>query len=297
MPSAMSTTWQCVLVCWGTKYNDALIDNLIWHIDHLAKVKPTRFVLITDRPRPTLRAQVHVVDMPSYWQAEPLKRGGCQAKLCMFESGVVPPDMPALYVDLDTVVLGDLSRAVQLLTTPHTVALLHSALIPFGVLGRAIYRLTRGKHYPKGNSSFVLYHPAHTAFIAEQFRLLYQQFPDLSYRPLIADERFISWVSYQTVRAFPKDFVVKLTSEYMFPWTWWLLVRAALPWVKRRRRCQAAVTLNGPEIKPSQLALLPEGAKVVDNKSRVLLWSEPALGHFQEQARRFFKGATPTPKG
>ncbi|MDA0868389.1 MAG: hypothetical protein O3C03_10260 [Proteobacteria bacterium] len=46
----MSTAWQCVLVCWGTKYSDALIDNLIWHIDHLAKVKPTRFVLITDRP-------------------------------------------------------------------------------------------------------------------------------------------------------------------------------------------------------------------------------------------------------
>ena len=280
-------TWQCVLVCWGDKYGVSLINHLVRQIaDHASQLP--RFVLITDRPRLGLDAAVKTVDFPAYWLTESFRRSGCQAKLAMFEKGVVPEDLPALYVDLDTIVLGDLSQALRLMETPQTVAILQSAIIPFGPLGRALYRWTHRRKYARGNSSFVLYHPAHCHYIAQTFRELDAQHPNLSFRPMIADERFISWVAQPHMKAIPKSFAVKFPGEYMFYWGWWLYVRALLPWVRRRRRRLAAVTLNGLLVKPEKLLQLAEGDVIVDEKSRKLVWSRHTLGSFQQTIQSYY---------
>lgn len=281
--------WQCVLICWGTKYGTALINNLVRHIAAKATSVP-RFVLITDADKPDLLDGVQTVRFPEFWLQPPLKRSGCQAKLVMFEKGILQEDLPALYVDLDTIVLGDLRQALKLMDSPQTVAILQSAIIPFGPIGRLRYRFSGGRHYARGNSSFVVFHPAHNHYIAERFRELFAQHPNFDFRPMIADERFISWVAQPHMKAIPKSFAVKFPGEFMFFWGWWLYVRPWLPWVRARRRRLAAVTLNGLMIKPERLLELPDGGRITDNKGRVLIWSPRTLGAMQEKIFSYYEG-------
>ncbi len=282
-------TWQCVLICWGTRYSTELINNLIQHIARHAS-RPPQFVLITDRPKPGLLSSVRVVPFPEYWIQPELLRSGCQAKLAMFERGVLDDALPAVYIDLDTVVLGDMVRVLELMTEPSAIALLQSAILPFGPIGRWVHRRTQGRRYARGNSSVVVFHPAHHHAIAERFRAIHDQDPAFSFRPTHADERFISWVAQAHARAIPKSLVVKFPGEFMFPLVGWLKLRALLPWVKRRREGLVAVTLCGLSIKPEMLLALPEGARLIDEKRRVLIWSRRVLGPMQQRIRDFYAG-------
>lgn len=280
-------TWQCVLICWGSKYSTSLINNLIHNIASKANSAP-HFVLIADTEKPGLTEGVQCVPFPEFWLQAPLKRSGCQAKLVMFERGCLREDLPALYVDLDTIVLGDLQQGLSVMESPKTVALLQSAIVPFGPLGRWRHRWTKGRHYARGNSSFVIFHPAHNHFIAERFRELFAQYPNFEFRPMIADERFISWVAQPHMKAIPHSFAVKFPGEFMFYWGWWLYLRAMLPWVRSRRNKLAAVTLNGLMIKPEKILQLKDGDRLIDEKGRVLVWSPRTLGLMQERIRQYY---------
>ena len=112
-----SPRWQCVLICWGTRYATALINNLIKRIAAHVRTQPL-YVLITDSLKPDLLASVRQVQFPEYWLQPDFLRGGCQAKLAMFERGVLDETLPAVYVDLDTVVFGDLVRVLDLMSPP-----------------------------------------------------------------------------------------------------------------------------------------------------------------------------------
>jgi len=217
--------WQCVLICWGDKYGVDIINRLASSI--LAHTpRPPRLVLITDREHPGLLDGIQTVRFPAFWLQPPLKRAGCQAKLVMFEAGILSTDLPAIYIDLDTIVMGDVSRLLSLQETPSTVAMLQSAIIPFGPLGRLRHRLSQGRHYARGNSSFVVFHPAHHHAIAERFRALFAEHPGFEFRPMIADERFISWAAQPHMKTIPNTLAVKFPGEFMFFWAWWLYVRA-----------------------------------------------------------------------
>jgi hypothetical protein len=279
--------WQCVLICWGDKYGVNTINRLVQSVQQHSRL-PARFVLITDREHPGLNPDVQCVPFPAHWLDPALKRSGCQAKLAMFEPGVLMPDVPAIYIDLDTIVMGDMSRLLRLQKTPQTVALLPSAILPFGAFSRWVHRLTKGRHYARGNSSVVVFHPAHCHYIAQTFRQLLERYPGFAFRPMVADERFISWVAQVHMRAIAHSEVVKFPREYMFYWGWVLFIKAQLPWVRQRRARQLAVTLNGLLIKPERLLALREGDVIVDEKSRKLLWSRHTLGAMQNTIRRYY---------
>ncbi len=282
--------WQCVLICWGDKYDvdviNRLASSILAHTPHAP-----RLVLITDREHPGLMAGIQTVRFPDFWLQAPLKRAGCQAKLVMFEAGILSTDLPAIYIDLDTIVMGDVSRLLSLQETPSTVAMLQSAIIPFGPLGRLRHRLSQGRHYARGNSSFVVFHPAHHHAIAQRFRALFAEHPGFEFRPMIADERFISWAAQPHMKAIPNTLAVKFPGEFMFFWAWWLYVRARLPWVRSRRRQLVAVTLNGLMIKPEKLLALRDGDQITDEKGRVLVWSPRTMGPMQDRIRQYYTQA------
>jgi hypothetical protein len=148
-PSALSPTWQCVMVCWGDKYSVELINHLMAQIERHAQTPP-RFVLICDQPKPGLRPGAMMRDFPAFFLTPIFKKSGCQAKLAMFEKGVLPEDLPAIYIDLDTIVLGDISKGLKLMDTPQTVAMLPSAIIPFGPIGRTLWKWTDKKKLRAG---------------------------------------------------------------------------------------------------------------------------------------------------
>lgn len=286
-------TWQCVLIAWGDKYGVDVINGLANSVAQHASIAP-RFVLITDRARAGLHADIQCVDFPQHWLDAPLKRSGCQAKLAMFERGVIPEDLPAIYVDLDTVILGDLGGLLSLQRTPKTLAILQSAIIPFGAIGRALYRISNKRKYARGNSSVVVYHPAHCHYIAEQFLELYAKHPNFTFRPMVADERFMSWAAQPYMRALPKRWVVKFSGEYMSICKRWLYIKALLPWVQRRRKQQIAVTLAGLHIKPEKLLALQDGSVIIDEKKRQMVWSKRTLGAMQTIIRNYYNRTKPT---
>ena len=272
------TDWQLVLVLWGTKYPVAEVNHLIATIRARAQPAPARVVLLTDRPRDGLAAGVTCREIPDFFLAPEFRSGGCQAKLCMFEAGLVPADMPAIFVDIDTVVFGNLARLLDLQTRPETVAIFQSTALPFGAFARWLYRVTGGRRYARGNSSIVVYHPQATAHVAARFRAMVAEHGANGRRPMVADERFLSWAHQPHMRAIPAGMAVKFPTEFMLPWRWLIRARAALPSVRRRWAGLVAVTLPGVEVKGEALLDLPEGAEVVDRKGRRLIWSETALG-------------------
>jgi len=275
------------MVCWGDKYPVSLINHLMTQIERHAASCP-RFVLICDQAKPGLREDAITRDFPPFFLNPLFKKGGCQAKLAMFEKGVLPEDLPSIYIDLDTIVIGDISAGLRLMDSSQTVAMLPSAIIPFGPIGRTLWKWTRKKRYARGNSSMVVFHPAQCHYVAETFRNLYAQYPDFGFRPMVADERFISWVAQAHMKKLPKSLIVKFPGEFMFPWRWWLYVKAQLPWVRARRAKLAAITLNGLLIKPEMLVELAHGAIVVDNKSRQLVWSPATMGHYYQDIQHYY---------
>ncbi len=135
----------------------------------------------------------------------------------------------------------------------------------------------------------VVFHPAECHYIAESFRILNDQYPDLDFRPMVADDKFISWVAQPYMKKLPKTLIVKFPGEFMFPWRWWLYVKAWLPWVRRRRRHLVAITLNGMFIKPEKLITLGNGEIVVDDKLRQLVWSETTLGDLRSKIFTYYE--------
>ncbi len=284
--------WQCVMILWGDKYGVDTVNRLVAAVS-VNTARPPRFVLLTDRARPGLDTRVIPRPIPEAWLQREMLSGGCQAKLCMFAPGVVPDDLPAVYLDLDTVILGDVGKAVGFLVRRDGLLLLQSAVLPFGPLGRLAYRLTGGKRYARGNSSVVIYHPAECGYIADRFLGLKAQYPSHGFPPMRADERFMSWAAQEVVSAVPTSFAVKLPTEFMSRIAALGYVWAVLPWVRARRRGLVAVTLCGMTVKPEAVLALPENGRLTDRHGRTLIWSDAVLGHVKNAIIAFYGPARP----
>ncbi len=288
--------WQLVLIAWGEKYGSADVNALVREV-HARGRGPARTVLITDRPRPGLDPGIETRPHPEAFLVPWMKRSGCQAKLGMFAEGVIPADLPAIFLDLDTLILGDVAQLLGAIADEDQIAILQSAILPFGAVARMIYRLSGRRRYARGNSSVVVFHPARCGFIATRFLDLVARYPNGGFRPLIADERFISWVAQPRMRAVPRRLAVKLPTETMFPRLWFGRFYGALPWVRARRARLVAVTLPGDAVKAEVLRDLPEGAIVTDRKGRRMEWSDRYLGPLRARLIRALAATDPAAGG
>jgi len=285
--TATKPSWQIVIVIWGNKYSVTELNTLITSVMDQAS-SPPRVTLISDRPRLGVLKGVITHEMPPFFNQPEFLRGGCQAKLSVFEKDILPTDVPAILMDIDTLVMGDIAQLTSLLNTPRTVAILQSAALPFGALARAVYKLTNKRKYARGNSSVVVFHPAHCHYISTTFQSLFAEHNGINFRPMIADERFISWVAQPHMRAIPKADVVKFPTEFMWRARWFARLRGRMPWLKKRWSGLTALTFPGLDMKGQDLAALPENAEITDRKGRHLIWSLNVLGPVQQPIKDYY---------
>ena len=275
--------WQCVLTCWGTKYGSGDINKLITKIaennHHVA-----RFVVISDRVHKNLDPRAEPVGLPDVFNKPEFTTGGqCHAKLSMFQKGLLKKDMPAIYIDLDTAILGPIEQAFDFRKDEKSIVMFQSAVLPFSAFARWLFRLTKGKRYARGNSSFVVFHPKYWTEIADKFLAIYEAGEFRKFRPTISDERYISWVAQDDMIALPNSFAVKFPTEYMQHHAILSYAKACIPWVRRRREKLSVVTLCSLELKPEKLVGLLPNTHMSDSKGRVLVWNDFVLGGLRKK--------------
>lgn len=277
--------WQLVMVCWGTKYDIADINRL--H-DAASRHSPSlaRTVLITDRDRPGLRPGIQQIAMPAKFSDDAFRGPGCQAKLCIFLDGVVPGDMPAIYCDLDSAVLGDLSEILAD-QAEDQLGILQSTGWPANGFTRLLFALSGKRVYARGNSSIIAFHPKHHRFIADRFLMMHAA-QGLEPKPLWADERFMSWCAQPRLCFINRRQAVKFTREFMGQSISEVRSRAALPSTVLRRQQLLFVTFNQDAIKPSRFAGFRDRQVIEDRKGRVSEWSTAALGACKQQFVDYF---------
>lgn len=269
--------WQCVFILWGAKYGAGDVNHIVAAVRAQTR-RPPRMVLLTDRPRPGLAEGVETRPIPEFYLRPAFMGPGCQTKIALFEPGVLADDLPAVFLDLDTVVLGDLSEAVSFLDRRDRIALLPASFMDFGLFSLLIWRLSGGRWHARGNSSMVVFHPAACHEIAERFRdLIDSENPSVS-KALRADDQFLSWVAQRRLRRVPRWFAAKLSTEFMLRPLWLMRLRSRLPWVRRRWDRLRLIALPGDLLKPEILRSLPDRKVITDRRGRYLDWSDATLG-------------------
>jgi hypothetical protein len=273
---AAAAPWCLVMAIWGTKYGAP-------HVNELARqaraLSPTlaEVVLFTDHLRDGIDAEVRQTLFPAYFHRPDFFAGAYRAKLAVFSRDLLPRGRACLFVDLDTVVTGDLGRIAALIRGTEECLMMPPAGIGFSPLRRPMDWL-RGGRFPVGNSSLVAFHSDAQANIAEAFQQRHSSGTDLRERYMTIDDVFISWVHRGRIGAVPKTLAVSFRREFMARARAILWLRRALPGRSQRRAGLVAVTLNGLAVKPEQLATLTDGSTIHGENGRIGYWSDAFIG-------------------
>lgn len=266
---------QVVCVSWGERYSPAVVDGMSRAVRRQCS-RPVRFICISDRPPQAYAPEIEVLPFPRFARPFPTLGWGCFLKLSVFARGLLAPDLPTIYLDLDTLVRGDLAVLARELERHGGMLMLRNHLLPTWRLPPA---LCPGGYY-FGNSSVLAFRPG-------EFTQLFDDFNDAATwkhagrlpSRLRTDERFISHWARDRLRVFPASLAVKFAQEYISFWPAWQGLIARLPWVRRRRREQVVVTFVGEDFKPARLAAVRPG-DVLRYKRRRVRWSTPEFSEY-----------------
>lgn len=269
--------WCMVLAIWGEKYGAAHVNELavsaMRQSSGLAKV-----VLVTDRIRPGTDPQISQALFPDYFHRPDFFAGAYRAKLAMFSTAVLPPNMRCVYVDLDTVVMGDLGKIADLVESPSDYFMMPPAGLRFGRVRKLADWLRGGSSFPVGNSSLVAFHSAAEPNLSDTFQAMHAAGTDIGAKYMLIDDVFISWFARKNLFGIPVSQAVMFRREFLSRSLFLLRIKALLPWVKRRRAGLVAITLNGNAYKPESLIALEDGAIIYDSKGRKGYWSDRFIG-------------------
>lgn len=287
----MEKSWCLVLVLWGDKYAaahiNAIVENAFRHSTSCAQV-----ILMTDRQREGLDDRVRQVLIAADFDRPEFKQN-YTIKLSLFDPRALPSGMPCVYLDLDTVVIGDLGRVAGLVQRRDDLFMLPpGGVIGFGALRRLIFKLTRGQHMATGNSSILAFHSAMQPNLAMEFlRLKASGGPPP--KVFQNDDLFISWFGQKQLQPLPTSLGVMFRREFLNRSRWYGWIRNRLPWVQHRRESIVAVTFNGVEHKLEKLLQLPDGTMHQDSKGRFGYLSRSEMGSIKDRiadaAQNLFK--------
>jgi hypothetical protein len=266
-----------VLALWGTRYGAAHVNTLaeaaFRHSPRLDEI-----VLLTDRPREALDPRVSQRPFPPPYDEPEFFGFGYRAKLAVFSAVSSSPGKPCVFLDLDSIVVGDLGRIARLVTDVDDLFMLPPAGLRFSRFRQWLDRIRGGRTFPTGNSSVLAFHSAANPNLSRLYAQMRAEGRLTGGWASQIDDLLISWFGRGRIRAVPTDAAVMLRRKFLSRVPLWPAVKARLPSVRRRRAVLAAVTMNGVAVKPERLASLPEGAHVGDGRGRHGRWDEVGFG-------------------
>ena len=273
-------SWCMVLAIWGNRYGPAHVNELARqaraHSSTLAEV-----VLFTDRQRDGIDSNVRQIRFPDYFHRPDFFAGAYRAKLAVFSRDLLPRGRVCLFVDLDTVVSGDLGQIAALVRGTEDCLMMPPAGLGFSVLRRPTDWLNG--RYPIGNSSLVAFHSDARHNMAEAFKRLHSSGIDVDKPHMLIDDTFISWFHRGRIRGIPKTLAVSFRREFLARARAILWLRRLRPGRFQRRTGVVAVTLNGLAVKPEQLANLADGSVIHAENGRIGYWSDPFMGPIRQK--------------
>jgi hypothetical protein len=267
-----------ILALWGTRYGAPHVNGIV---EAAYRLSPDldRVVLMTDRRREGMDSRIAQKLFPPPFDGPEFVGHGYRAKLAVFSA--VPPTerMPCVFLDLDSIVVGDLGRIAAQVQSTDDLFMLPPAGLGFGLLRRLLDRL-RGNtlKFPVGNSSVLAFHSAARPNLAETYAEYHRANDFPPGWETVIDDVLISRFGRDRVRAVPTDCAVMLRREFLSRLPFWPLAKSRLPWVRHRRDRIAVVTMNGLAVKPEILASLPEGSVLGDGRGRKGHWSRSGFG-------------------
>lgn len=279
----MGEVIQVVCVVWGTKYGADDVNYMARAVRDGTDAS-IRFICVTDMDNGPLDEAIIAKPFPSFDHPFDEMKKGCRLKLSVFADGILDPDLPTVFLDMDTMVIGDVKRLAGA-AAPGELAMMRNHYIQTWRWPTWL-RLTVGKRYYFGNSSIM-------AFRQRDFAALFSSFnSELAAtigpvpKHLQSDERFISYFARDRVRVFSNRDAVVFSHEFMAPFLALAQTRSRLPSVKRRRSQLVAVTFVGDDVKPRYIADLKTG-DVVTHKGQKMLWNQP---HYSDYWRASLRG-------
>jgi hypothetical protein len=272
---------QIACVQWGTRYGPESVNRLYRAVTRAASV-PIRFVCISDRTADAYDAGVETVPFPPFALPRAEMERGCRLKLALFAPGVLEPDLPTVYFDLDTMVLGDVAPIAALPVERPALYMLKNHLLPFWRV-QPLLKAVGVREYYFANSSVMAFFPRAFAFVYAEFNRRAATMPRPVPKAMKTDDRFVSDVARDQLRVVPRRLAVKFPDEYMAPFLFVEAVRKRLPWVAMRRRALVAVAFVGAGLKPASIAAFRPG-EIVHYKRRRCRWEEERYGSYWRDA-------------
>jgi hypothetical protein len=267
-----------VLALWGVRYGTPHVNGLVEAAFRLSPALD-RVVLMTDRIRAGIDPRVKQSLFPPPYDRPEFYGHGYRAKLAVFSAIPASDNLPCVFLDLDSIIVGDLGRIAEQVMSPDDLLMLPPAGLGFGSIRRMLDRIrSNPKKFATGNSSVLAFHSAAQPNLSELYSYYFVtgQFPP-GWQSVV-DDALISSFGRGRVRAVPTDCAVMLRREFLSRIPFWALLKSRLPWVRSRRARIAVVTMNGLYVKPEILATLPEGSTLGDGRGRYGRWSEAGFG-------------------
>lgn len=284
--TSVSVEFCLVMIAWGSKYSDRHIQYI--HENAKKSVGYLSTILITDKLRSNLSDEIEQKHIPEFYDKQEFFRGGLRAKISIFDRTILPKDTVCLYVDLDSLILGDLQSVVKLLKSKNEILMLP----PHGFrkirfVARLLARITCGKFFPVGNSSIMLFNSSASPNISDRFKVLYHNGEREEHFSI--DDGIISWCSKQSLNWFPKTICTMFRRKYMSRSVVVLYLTLIIELLLRKRTKPAILTFNDDFCKPDALVKLRPGIKAVDKKGRKLIWSKRFLGSTHDAIHDWYR--------
>ena len=284
----MEKPWCLVLVIWGERYTTAEVNRLVTNVLKFSN-GCDEIILITDYTRKDLHADITQKPFPIFFNRDLFFKPGYIAKLSLFSNEVLPANKACVYLDLDTVVFGDIGKIADLVTAPNDLFILPSVFWEITFFTRVLTKLSFGQFYKVGNSSIMAYHSSANPNLCAEFETLFTPEHAQNEAKFKIDDVFISWFARYYIRPVPRSLGVMFRKEFLGRSRLGIWLKAHLSYFKNRRKNLVAVTLNGFDLKSQTLMALKDGAYFADNKGRFSRWDDVILGGFKAKFIQFLK--------